>query len=608
MIASPSKMASAQPYSGPKALGFSKYAPQPNQFPFNTSFISTSTLPTGPSTENVIATKEQIAASHTSSQHVSDTAQHGPDVELALAQDDVLKKEVEQNAAQLSGTVSDKLVNTRRLLELIRETCPEVTDETINALWVELENLFSAVSHSQAALTGLLDKQRNNLGLYHASMMNETIRETQDELKIAHKKVNIQHNLIMQHQEVFQNYKAQTEKKLKDVEDLQERVSRLTLEKGNLRTEVDNYMQLLQQERSQIAENVLMTGGLQKELEMLVDSNKQLNSEIAILRKELENVYDKRGTAEPEVTDSFIAELKSTADLLAKETEKTKALDTMITKLKEAEDIALLTADKAKKENAALNIKYNNQTAEHSEAFAKFNEQIKQVEECKIEIDCLQKKNSELEQCLTKLADLEKEVIELQRAKASLLEQIDALATSSEASIARERQTQTTLEDVLNEKQVLEKTVDNLKSEHIKVASKLKDSLEIAQLLGSEKAELKTALDELKATMSVSSGAGGASNPSSNEEICAQREKIRELEQAVAEWTELAKRSYSEYRDLLQLSKEAEHYRKEALDKDDRIKDLDGQLATSRALQLTTQGEVRYWKTMYENLVAKLDS
>lgn len=157
---------------------------------------------------------------------------------------------------------------------------------------------------------------------------------------------------------------------MKDVENLQERVSHLTLEKGNLRTEIDDCMQLLAHERSQGSDNILKTESLQKELEVLVDSNKLLHAEIATLRKRLEDGHSKANATQQETSDRFTAELKSRADLLAKETDKTKALNAMITKLKEAEGTARLDFDRAKKENQGLNTKYYNQTAEHSKAFA----------------------------------------------------------------------------------------------------------------------------------------------------------------------------------------------------------------------------------------------
>ena len=84
----------------------------------------------------------------------------------------------------------------------------------------------------------------------------------------------------------------------------------------------------------------------------------------------MEDGHSKANATQQETSNRFTAELKSKADLLAKEVDKTKTLDVMITKLKEAEGTARLNVDKANKENQALNTKYYNQTAEHSKAFA----------------------------------------------------------------------------------------------------------------------------------------------------------------------------------------------------------------------------------------------
>ena len=105
-------------------------------------------------------------------------------------------------------------------------------------------------------------------------------------------------------------------------------------------------------------------------METLVESKKQLLAEADTLRKALEDVQAKTKADEQATTDRFTAELKSTADLLAKETQKNTALNTMISQLKGGESTARLEAEKAKKENRALNERYSNQAAEHGKAFA----------------------------------------------------------------------------------------------------------------------------------------------------------------------------------------------------------------------------------------------
>lgn len=120
------------------------------------------------------------------------------------------------------------------------------------------------------ALPTFLEKQKDNMSLYHTSMVNEAFQETQDELNTQHKKVNLQHTLILEHQQTFQDYKADVEPKLKEHSDLQERVSRLTLDKGLLRSELDKIQQQLESTRADKDEDAEKIRELQKELDQLV--------------------------------------------------------------------------------------------------------------------------------------------------------------------------------------------------------------------------------------------------------------------------------------------------------------------------------------------------
>lgn len=226
-------MAPVQSYSGPAALAFSKYAsPQHRQtaLGFIPAAVSSPAATTG---DNTIATKEQIAAANGS--HALDAAPQNADVELAFACGNILKEEVDKHVAKFSKTVSLAVTTTRRLLELIRESLQKDNAAdltTVDGLWAELERVFAAANAANAAVPVFLEKQRNNMSLYHASMMNEAMHDSQVELNIQHKKVNIQHNIILEHHEAFEDYKAYTAVKLKEFDDLQERLSRLTLEKG----------------------------------------------------------------------------------------------------------------------------------------------------------------------------------------------------------------------------------------------------------------------------------------------------------------------------------------------------------------------------------------
>lgn len=376
-------MAPQATYGGPTALGSSKYA-SPSSRRAQIAIFPAAVF----STENTtIATREQIAASHDES--AVDVAAQNSDAHLAIAQGNALNEEVDKHAAQFSRTVSSAVTNTRRLLELIREAVQKEDPtalKSVDDLWTELELLFQAAQGSKEALPTFLEKQRNNMALYHASAMNETYRESQEELNMQNKKartfilsilkvlmygqVNLQHGLILEHQQAFQDYKAQTASKLKDLEDLQERVSRLTLEKGNFRGEIEKYVQLLEQEQTTKAEDLKKAEALQKELDSLVATKKQLLAEIEVLEKTVSNLEENMQTTEQQLTNRFTAELKEKIDLLSKETANSTGLNTLINNLKGQESNVKMEMAKVKAESKLMTDKYNRMATEHSQAFS----------------------------------------------------------------------------------------------------------------------------------------------------------------------------------------------------------------------------------------------
>ena len=265
------------------------------------------------------ATQQQIAATDVA-RDVKPLA-----AELAVEQAVRLKKDVEDHTASFSKAVSSAVENTRELLRLLRESTS--SSELTDSLWQELEKLFKAANTAKSALPEFMENQRNNMSLYHSSMMAETIQETQAELNLQHKKVNTQHDLLLEQQEAFQSYKARTNSSLKELENLQERVSRLTLEKGNFKTEVDKYKAMLEQEIASKVEDRKTTDALQKELETLVSSKKQLEVENETLRK---------------TTTDTIGQLKNTEQKLNRDLVKLQT------------------------EHRLLGVKYNSQASEHA--------------------------------------------------------------------------------------------------------------------------------------------------------------------------------------------------------------------------------------------------
>ena len=357
-------------YEGPKALGFSKYASDSPAMS-KTQLAVASAMPiTAPSTQDTtIATKQQIVAAESTREvaQVVSFEMTPPAAELAVEQGNALKNQVEQHTMKFSRAVFSAMTNTRQLLTLLRESTPG--SEVVDNLWLELEQLFEVANTAKAALPEFMKKQRDNISLYHSSMMNEIIRETQEELNLQHKKVNTQHNLILEQQDAFQNYKSQATSKLKDLESLQERVSRLTLEKGNFRTEVDKYKELLDLEIARKAEDLRTAESLQKELETLVSSKKQLQEENQTLRKTTIDMLEQLKNTEQRVTDRFTKELQAKAEELQKEADKTTALSTLVENLKNLESTSKKELEKLKRDNRLLSVKYTNQASEHAAAF-----------------------------------------------------------------------------------------------------------------------------------------------------------------------------------------------------------------------------------------------
>lgn len=133
--------------------------------------------------------------------------------------------------------------------------------------------------------------------------------------------------------------------------------------------QVDKYKDLLEQERARQAREPNTAEVLQKELETLVTSKKQLQSENDSLRTTTTDMLAQLKSTEQGVAERFTQELKALAEQLQKETGKTTSLTTLVNSLKNDESSIKKELEKLKNENRLLSVKYNNQTSEHAAAF-----------------------------------------------------------------------------------------------------------------------------------------------------------------------------------------------------------------------------------------------
>ena len=95
-------------------------------------------------------------------------------------------------------------------------------------------------------------------------------------------------------------------------------------------------------------------------------------------------------------------------------------------------------------------------------------------------------------------------------------------------------------------------------------------------------------------------------DPDASRLVGEQAQKIASLEVLVQEWTDLAKRSYQEYKEILPLSKQAEQFREDLVQKEQTIKELQEKLTSATSPQVNDDGDIHYWRSKYETLLESM--
>lgn len=173
-------------YAGPRGLGTSKYASREIYFMPFPSASSHSQASNG-----TIATKEQIAAT------APEMAPQNPGAQLAIAQNEALREEVDQHTAAFTSAVNESVTNTRKVLTLLREEAKkgpvlQATLDRLDALWTEMEKMLAAASEAKDALPAFLTKQSDNMSLFHNAKIAEAMHDNQEEVNLLRKKVDTQ--------------------------------------------------------------------------------------------------------------------------------------------------------------------------------------------------------------------------------------------------------------------------------------------------------------------------------------------------------------------------------------------------------------------------------
>lgn len=304
-----------------------------------------------PETTTTTTTKQPIAAREVVRTNLS------PAPEFAVQQDVATEKQVEEHMTKSSRAISTTITNTHQLLALLRNST--LGSEVAEDLWWELEQFYEAANDARAALPNLMGKQRDDTNRHHSSTINEPIH---------HKTTETHHDLTLgQQQDASLHIKEQTSSQLEEVESLQERNSRLTLENDKFRTEINKYKKLLENEDARKTEDLKTTDALQKELETLVFSKMQLQAENKTLRKTTMDMLEQLKETEQHMADRFIKELETKADKLQKGTVKTALLNALVSALNNRNSTPE-KLDKVESRSGLVNVKRDNHALEHAAA------------------------------------------------------------------------------------------------------------------------------------------------------------------------------------------------------------------------------------------------
>ncbi|KAF2709888.1 hypothetical protein K504DRAFT_246448 [Pleomassaria siparia CBS 279.74] len=568
------------PYRGPTALASSKYA-SPNghsqfaAFPFSMSSLRQATNGT---TNGTIATKEQIAP--TFKVNSTESITHNSGAQLAMAQNEALQAEVETHSAKFARTVSTTMSNVREMLKLVRESIKKESLSaaselaTVDNLWKELEELFVAAEAAKDALPKFLDQQKNNMSLYHNSVVVENMQENQEELNLQHRKVNIQHSLVLEQQQAFQDYKAKTEPKLRELREYEEKISRMLLEKGALKHDLDSSLQQLEKVKASKEVAINNDYALRGQVVSLTAAKETLEIENSSMRASLDELQDQTNA------------LRQNADLFDKEKQKTLHLGTVVETLKSKIEEVVRELEQAKASARAHDEKFKNQANEHARAFTKLNEKDKEINTLTAERERTRQEMAGLTERAGKVDAIQTANTELSISKHVLQQDVNNLKRELDGAMNE-------ISGLKQQVQTLSEKVKKLETENNELETKNKDLLAMVDALKKNPA------------------AKGVDNSALNTELEATKQELAKSRLSADEWKKLAELSYTKYKEIFPMCKRADEFRQsaEALEKDNvRLKlelsaaETDAQVDQSNA----AGGDAAYWKDKYECLLSSV--
>ena len=346
----------------PTSLATSKYAPAASRCAVQKEPLATFM-------SHALVTKEQLNSPH----NVELTAYENGGAQLALAQGEKLSGVITEYNTKFEKSLSASIGSLRALIESLRDTVKKTSEsdgkgiETTNRLWEELDRLFLLATDMKQVVPKFLDQQKQNYALYHQTALHSSIRQSYAEINMQKEKIDLQDSLILTQQKSFLQFQADTKVQLDQLAEFQERVSRLTLDRGLLKNELNKSKEDLEKMMASATDEKKTYEDLETHVKNLVATKKDLEVENQTLRNTL---YESQLNAldavkqSSEAKDRVAAETTALQEGLQKETKLRQASEALSVELKlqngtnRAEITRLMNLNKTQLQ------KYNDQSKE----------------------------------------------------------------------------------------------------------------------------------------------------------------------------------------------------------------------------------------------------
>lgn len=346
----------------PTSLATSKYAPATSRFAVQKEPLATTM-------SHALVTKEQLNSSH----KVELTICENGGTQLALAQGEKLSGIITEYNTKFEKSLSASIGSLRALIESLRDTVKKTSGsdekgiETINRLREELDRLFLLTTDMKQAVPKFIDQQKQNYVLYYQTALHSSIRQSYAEINMQKEKIDLQDSLILTQQKSFLQFQADTKVQLDQLAKFQERVSRLTLDRGLLKNELNKSKEDLEKMMASATDEKKTYEDLETHLKNLVATKKDLEVENQTLRNTL---YESQLNAlnavkqSSEAKDRVAADTTALQERLQKETKLRQAAEALSVELKLQDGVNKAETTRLMNLNKMQLQKYNDQSNE----------------------------------------------------------------------------------------------------------------------------------------------------------------------------------------------------------------------------------------------------